>query len=35
MVELLLKAGADPRIEGWMRLRPLVKAERRTDGEGA
>jgi ankyrin repeat protein len=26
MVELLLKAGANPKIEGWMRITPLDKA---------
>jgi ankyrin repeat protein len=31
MVKLLMDAGADPTIEGWMRLTPLDKASSRTD----
>ena len=34
MVELLLWAGADPRVEGWMRLTPLHKAQERKHGDG-
>ncbi len=34
MVELLLLAGADPTIEGWMRLTPLDKARGRKRGDG-
>ena len=33
MVELLLRAGADP-LEGWMRLTPLDKAQARKRGDG-
>ena len=34
MVELLLRAGADPRVEGWMQLTPLHKAQGRKRGDG-
>ncbi len=34
MVELLVQAGADPRVEGWMRLTPLDKAQERKRGDG-
>ncbi len=34
MVELLLEAGADPTIEGWMRRTPLDRAQERKHGDG-
>ena len=34
LVELLVEAGANPRIEGWMRRTPLDKAQERKHGDG-
>ena len=34
MVKLLLNAGADPLVEGWMRLTPLDTARERKRGDG-